>query len=94
MPRVVSRLFEDLYNRATMVLRLHSGDWRVWKAGRGTRQGDSTGSDIFCATYNEAVIAAKAARPARPHQTLQYNGRTVDPTLLTFVDDIAELTID
>ena len=94
VPRVVSRQFEDLYNRATMVLRLHSGDWRVWKAGRGTRQGDSTGSDIFCATYNEAVIAAKAARPARPHQTLQYSGRTVDPTLLTFVDDIAELTID
>ena len=94
VPMVVSRLFEDLYNRATMVLRLHSGDWRVWKAGRGTRQGDSTGSDIFCATYNEAVIAAKAARPARPHQTLQYNGRTVDPSLLTFVDDIAELTID
>ena len=58
--------------------------------GRGTRQGDSTGSDIFCATYNEAVIAAKAARPARPHQVLQYNGRSVDPTLLTFVDDIAQ----
>ena len=77
-----------------MVLRLRGGDWRVWKAGRGTRQGDSTGSDIFCATYNEAVIAEKAARPARPHQVLQYNGRSVDPTLLTFVDDIAELTID
>ena len=33
-------------------------------------------------------------RPHKPHQTIQYNGRSIDPTLLTFVDDIAELTID
>ena len=25
---------------------------------------------------------------------MQYNGKLIDPTLLTFVDDIAELTID
>ena len=33
-------------------------------------------------------------RPHKPHQTKQYNGRSIDPTLLTFVDDIAKLTID
>ena len=70
VPGNVSRVFEDLYSRATLTLTLCDGKWRVWRAGRGTRQGDSTGGDIFCAAYNDAVIAAKEMRPHRPHQTI------------------------
>ena len=94
VPAIASRVFEDLYGRATMTLKLCDGKWRVWRAGRGTRQGDSTGSDTFRAPWIDAVIAAKEMRRHRPHQTIQYKDRSIDPALVNFVDDIAELTTD
>ena len=70
---IVSRVFEDLYSRVTLTLRLCGGKLRVWKAGRGTRQDDSTGGDIFCAAYNDAVIADERKETA---QTTSNNTNT------------------
>ena len=48
VPGIVSRVFEDLYSRATLTLRLCDGKWRVWRAGRGTRQGDYRRRYLLC----------------------------------------------
>ena len=51
VPGVVSRVFEDLYSRAMLTLKLCDGKWRVWRAGRGTSRRDSIGSDIYYVAY-------------------------------------------
>ena len=50
VPKVVSRLFEDLCSRGTMVLRLQSGSWRVWKL-REARDRE-TAHEVMCSAQH------------------------------------------
>ena len=59
---------------------------------RGTRQGDSTGGDNFNETYSMALDRYSADR-FDPHMVIKHEGRRVDLSKATFVDDILEMTI-
>ena len=60
---------------------------------RGTRQGDSTGGDNFNLTYSGALDNYSEDRPDE-NMRAEYEGKQVDLSKATFVDDILEITID
>ena len=93
VPEIVSRVFEDVYSRATLTLRLCDGKWRVWRLGRGTQhRRQYRRRYLLCSIQrcSHCGVRNKTAQTAS-NNTVR---RQIDPTLLTLVEDIAELTID
>eukprot|EP00972_Heterocapsa_arctica_P101941 15019749-Heterocapsa_arctica.AAC.1 len=69
------------------------GTVREWKMGRGTRQGDSTGSDAFGNVYNAALASYRAKCPD-PDLSMSYEGLCIDAGIVAFVDDVADLVVE
>eukprot|EP00972_Heterocapsa_arctica_P103183 15206396-Heterocapsa_arctica.AAC.1 len=63
--------------------------------GRGTRQGDSTGSDAFGDVYNAALasLARYRADCLDPDLSMSYEGLCIDAGMVAFVDDVADLVV-
>ena len=91
-PELVAKLFGQLYKKAKLVLKLGGGKVRTWRMMRGTRQGDSTGSDVFCEIYDDSIEQCSNKRD-RPMAVMTLNGEELDMSVVTFVDDIAEISI-
>ena len=64
----------------------------TWRMKRGTRQGDSTGGDIFNDVYTGAVDKYRDKR--QDHQMIiQHDDHEVAVDTEVFVDDILEMTV-
>ena len=72
-------------------IQISDGTLCEWGMGRGTRQGDSTGSDAFGDTYNTALASYK--EECRDPVTLRFAGGQVDASMAAFVDDIVDFFI-
>ena len=65
-----------------------------WQIRRGTRAGDSTGTDVFNDTYDAAIYEYKKWQEQRGEVLrIEYDGKLHDVGLVKFVDDIHELKI-
>ena len=84
----VACFFENLHNNARLRVR-KCGTWRM---KRGTRQGNSTGGDIFNDVYTGAVDKYRDER--QDHQMIiQHGDDEVAVDTEVFVDDILEMTV-